>query len=244
MHLATLAAASPFLGLAPERLRDLAAHSVEQSLAEGRLVFAHGDTGDAVYLVLEGTVTLYRDQVGKPMQLLARVGAGELFGELCLFDDEPRTATARTASPCRLLRLAREPFRQLLALEPRVALHVQNTAARRRSSNSAAALQLGQQADLRIRLDAPVRLRFADGTTTSAGLENLSVGGLSLSGTPKEWGRDVVVEFDLVAGDDEPLPVNGRVAWREGDVVGIAFVSQAPGHERHVYRLLRRLAEG
>lgn len=243
MHLDLLATAAPFAGADPDRLRDVAAHCAEQALAPGRVLFAHGDPGDAVFLVVEGSLTLYRDQVGRPMQLLARVGPGELLGELCLFDEERRTATARAATECRLLRIEREPLRRLLAAEPRVALHVQNTAARRRSLNSAAALDLGQQSEIRIRLGAPVRLRNPDGTVVTADLENLSLGGLSLSHAPEGWLPGSVVHFDLLA-DDEPLPVTGRVAWRDGSVVGIAFTGKAPGHERHVYRLLRRLGAG
>ena len=45
----------------------------------------------------------------------------------------------------------------------------------------------------------------------------------------------------LVEG--EALRVDGRVAWRHERAVGIAFASQAAGHERVVYRLARRLAE-
>ena len=240
LHLELLAAAAPFAGVAPDRLRDVAAHCAEQALAPGHILFAHGDPGEAVYLVVDGSLTLYRDQVGRPLQLLARVGPGELLGELCLFDEDRRTATARAATECRLLRIEREPLQRLLAAEPRVAFHVQNAAARRRSLNSAAALELGQQSEIRIRLRAPVRLRHPDGTTVAADLENLSIGGLSLSGVPEDWLPGSAVRFELLA-DDEPLAVEGRVAWRDGAAVGIAFTSQTPSHERHVYRILRRL---
>jgi hypothetical protein len=175
------------------------------------------------------------------MQLLARVGPGELLGELCLFDEAKRAASARAATACRLLRIAREPLLELLRLEPNLALRIQNAAARRRSRNSAAALELGQQTEVRIRLRTPVRLRLADGRATAAELANLSVGGLSLMGAPADWSPGQEVRFELhVEGD--VLQVDGRVAWRNEDAVGIGFSSQAPGHERLIYRLLRRLA--
>lgn len=232
-----------FADLPHDRLRGLAAHAAELPVPAGRLVFAHGEAADAVYLVIDGTITVFRDKVGRPMQLLARVGAGELLGELCLFDETTRTASARATTACRLVRLAREPLIELLRLDPNLALRIQNTAARRRSRNSAAALELGQQAEVRIRLRAPVRLRFADGTVIAAELANLSVGGLALNGVPADWASGTAVRFDLLA-DADALPVDARVAWRLDDTVGLAFVNLAPGHERHVYRLLRRLAEG
>ena len=242
MHLELIATAGPFEGVDREALRPLAARSAEQTVEAGNLLFSHGDAADCVYLVLAGTVTVYRDQVGKPMQLLARVGPGELLGEMCLFDEERRSAAARAATRCRVLRLEREPLRALLDAEPRLAQHIQNTAARRRSLNSAAALQLGQKSEVRIRLRAPARLRLPDGTTLAIELENLSLGGMSLSGAPADWKPGGAVRFDLLA-DDEPLAVQGRVAWRDGESVGIAFTSQSAGHELHVYRLLRRLGQ-
>lgn len=237
-----LARCDAFADLAPELLRELAAHVVELSVPSGRLVFASGDPGDAVYLLLEGAVTLFRDQVGKPMQLLARVGPNELLGELCLFDETLRAASARAAAPCRLVRIARDPLAALLAANPSLALRIQNAAARRRSMNSAAALDLGQQSEVRIRLRAPVLLRMANGHEVSAQLANLSVGGLSLADAPADWEPGTPVRFDLLAVDDS-LPVEGRVAWRQEDAVGIAFTAPPPGHDLRVYRLLRRLGE-
>ena len=242
MFLDVIAAAEPFHGVSRDSLRPLASQSAEQTVEAGGLLFSHGDPADAVFLVLDGTVTVYRDQVGKPMQLLARVGPGELLGEMCLFDEDRRSAAARAATTCRLLRLEREPLRRLLAAEPRLAQHIQNTAARRRSLNSAAALQLGQKAEVRIRLRAPARVRLANGTTVPVELENLSIGGLSLRDAPADWTVGVALRFELLA-DDEPLPVHGRVAWRDGAAVGIAVTDQSPGHELHVYRLLRRLGQ-
>jgi CRP-like cAMP-binding protein len=240
---AILADSETFGGLPPERLRSLAAHCAEVPVAEGRLVFAHGETADAVYLVLEGTVAIFRDKVGRAMQLLARIGPGELLGELCLFDETTRTASARAATSCRLLRLAREPLIEVLRVEPQLAVRIQNTAARRRSLNSAAALELGQQAEVRIRLRAPVRIRLDDGRVIAAELANLSVGGLSLEGVPDDWAAGTTAHFELLV-DGEVLRVDGRIAWRHDGAVGIAFMRRAAGHERLVYRLLRRLAEG
>lgn len=231
-----------FADLGRDRLRALAAHCTELAVPAGQLVFAHGESADSVYLVVEGTLAISRDQVGRPMQLLARVGAGELLGELCLFDEDKRTGSARASTACRLLRIDREALLELLRLEPGVALRIQNTAARRHNSNSVAALELGQQSEVRIRLHANVRLRLASGREVPAVLANLSVGGLALEEAPVEWSPETTVLFDLYA-EGEALHIDGRIAWRRDDSVGIAFRTQAPGHERQVYRLLRRLAE-
>ena len=115
-----LAQSETFGGLSPERLRSLAAHCAEVPVEAGRLIFAHGEAADAVYLVVEGTVTVFRDKVGRAMQLLARIGRGELLGELCLFDETTRTASARAATDCRLLVLGGREFNSLLAQFPSI----------------------------------------------------------------------------------------------------------------------------
>lgn len=237
-----LARCDTFADVGPDRLRTLAAHCAELTLPAGQLLFAHGESADAVYLVIEGTLTLSRDQVGRPIQVLARIGVGELVGELCLFDEDKRAGSARAVTTCHLLRITREGLLDLLKLEPSVALRIQNAAARRRNSNSVAALELGQHSEVRIRLHTNVRLRLPSGREISAVLANLSVGGLALEEAPTEWSPETTVRFELVT-EGEALHVDGRVAWRRDDAVGIAFVSQAPGHERQVYRLLRRLAD-
>jgi hypothetical protein len=188
-------------------------------------------------------VTVFKDKVGRPMQLLARVGPGELLGELSLFDETERTASARAATDCRIVHIPRQPLVEILAEEPHLAMRIQNTAARRRSLNSAAALELGQQSEVRIRLRAPVRLYLPDGHVVAAELANLSVGGMALTGTPPDWVVGNTVRFEL-RSEGETLQVEGRVAWSQEGAVGVAFLTQAPGHERMVYRMLRRLAEG
>jgi len=237
-----LAKSEPFADLEPNLLADLAAHCGELPVGAGRLVFAHGETADAVYLVLEGTVTVFRDKVGSPLQLLARVGPGELLGELSLFDETSRSASARATTECRLVRIPRDPLLNLLRTEPRLALRIQNTAARRRNRNSQASLELGQQAEVRIRLRAHVHIRLEDERMAAAVLDNLSMGGLGLSDAPVEWGPGDAVRFTLIA-EGEELPIDGRIAWRQDTSVGIAFLTTSPGHERQVYRLLRRLGE-
>jgi hypothetical protein len=68
------------------------------------------------------------------------------------------------------------------------------------------------------------------------------VGGVSLSGAPPGWLPGALVHFELLA-DEEPLAAQGRVAWRDGETVGIAFVDPVGTHERHVYRLLHKLGD-
>ena len=184
-----------FHGLPPERLRSLAAHCAELPVPAGRLVFAHGEEADAVYLVVDGTITVFRDKVGKPMQLLARVGAGELLGEMCLFDETTRSASARAASECRLLRIARAPLLDLLRLEPALACASRT----RRRAGAVSTRPPRSSSASRRRCASACARRCGCGSPTAAScrveLANLSVGGLSIADAPASWvpGRTVAL---------------------------------------------------
>jgi CRP-like cAMP-binding protein len=63
-------------------------------------------------------------KLGESQQELARLGPGECFGEMALFDDSPRAAMAVAASDCALLTLDRSRFHSVLAQRPEMALEI------------------------------------------------------------------------------------------------------------------------
>ena len=80
-------------------LDDTAAAALRASMSpvkisKGSVLFAEGDEGDHVYVVVEGKLKLGTSSGDGRENLLAILGPGEMFGELSLFDPGPRTATA------------------------------------------------------------------------------------------------------------------------------------------------------
>ncbi len=71
-----------------------------------------GAPADAMFVVLAGRIQMLREGSGG---LALDVGPGEAIGAWALFDDQPRTLTAAALESCRLLRLDREEFFELLA---------------------------------------------------------------------------------------------------------------------------------
>jgi CRP-like cAMP-binding protein len=110
-----------FAGLNRKVLEAIASIAGEQSEPAGTLLFAHGDMGDKLYLVLQGKVRISRNIPGIGEEALAVLGPGETFGEMCLFDDAPRSADARVHERCQLLVLSRDRFAELLFLRMDVA---------------------------------------------------------------------------------------------------------------------------
>ncbi|MEA5445370.1 EAL domain-containing protein [Gammaproteobacteria bacterium AB-CW1] len=64
-----------------------------QHFAAGQEIFAQGDRGDRAYFIDRGAVEISTDKAGRKV-VLARLGSGELFGELALINQQTRSATA------------------------------------------------------------------------------------------------------------------------------------------------------
>ena len=79
---------------------------------DGELVFRQGELGDRMYIVMAGAVQVFREADGKET-LLAELGFGETFGELALFDQRPRSASARAVGETELRVITQEEFMTL-----------------------------------------------------------------------------------------------------------------------------------
>jgi len=86
-------------------LRRLAASLEEHQALEGEAVITQGEPGELVYVIAAGRVRVSRDG-----GVIRELGPGDVFGELALMLDVPRTATVTALQPVRLRALAREPF--------------------------------------------------------------------------------------------------------------------------------------
>ncbi len=75
----------------------------------GELIFREGDPGTFACLVRSGLVELYHPRDNGNIQI-ATVKAGQLFGELALFDGGPRMAAARALTEVEVHRIDREKF--------------------------------------------------------------------------------------------------------------------------------------
>jgi CRP/FNR family transcriptional regulator, cyclic AMP receptor protein len=113
-----------FVGLKPQALALIAKVASEESHATGTKIFQHGDAGDKLYLILEGKVRISREVPGMGEEALAVLGPGEVFGEMALLDESPRSADARVHERCRLLAIPKDGFDDLLFLHKDLAYEV------------------------------------------------------------------------------------------------------------------------
>lgn len=98
--------------LAAEDLEALAGRMTERHYHAGDKVFAMGDAGSSMYVVLSGAVQIYLPPGNADEQrvVLKDARIGEYFGELSLFDDKPRSASVDATVETTLLELTREEF--------------------------------------------------------------------------------------------------------------------------------------
>jgi CRP-like cAMP-binding protein len=110
----------------PDSIEGLAEHATEVDLPAGRPVLTQGQVGNGLFVVVDGAVRVERSG-----EVLARLGPGEVVGELSVIDQEPRNASVVTAEPTRLLALASWDFIAALENDPGLALGVVRVLARR-----------------------------------------------------------------------------------------------------------------
>jgi Cyclic nucleotide-binding domain len=118
-----------FSRLGPEELRAVAEISEPARMSQGQRVFAEGDAGDALYVVMSGEL-----QVVRSGAKIATLKAGECFGEMAVLDQGLRTATVTALTDCELRRIGDEDFRELLERTPGIAISMLAILARRVTS--------------------------------------------------------------------------------------------------------------
>jgi CRP/FNR family cyclic AMP-dependent transcriptional regulator len=121
---AQLARVPFFDGLTREALALIAKATTEESHATGTKIFQYGDAGDKLFILLDGKVRISRELAGMGEEALAVLGPGEVFGEMSLIDEAPRSADARVHERCRLLVITKEEFDDLLFLHKDLAYEV------------------------------------------------------------------------------------------------------------------------
>jgi CRP/FNR family transcriptional regulator, cyclic AMP receptor protein len=93
----------------------------ERSLRRGQVLFHEGEMGEEMFVVVRGSIVISKPVKERVEQVLARMGAGDFFGEMSLFDRSPRSATVQADTDVTLLALDREALSRLTDLSPRAA---------------------------------------------------------------------------------------------------------------------------
>ena len=125
LEFATLLGMNPlFSGLGEDAIRGIAGLCTRRALDSGEVLFQKGDKGDALFGVRRGRVRIETGTAAGGRLTLNVLGPGDLFGEIALFDGQPRTADAIAAETSELFTVRRGDFLAYLEREPRVTLRL------------------------------------------------------------------------------------------------------------------------
>jgi HEAT repeat protein/ATP/ADP translocase len=104
-----LKSAPVFARLVGEDLAPLARMAEVVSFAKGQRIFTEGEMGDALYVIVRGSVAILRGRTH-----LATLSVGDALGEMAVLDEVPRSATAEALEETEMLRIGSEEFYEML----------------------------------------------------------------------------------------------------------------------------------
>ena len=206
----------------PGAVERLAARSRPVAYRAGQRIFTRGDAAGGLLAIVTGFVRIaVAAPEGRSELVLNLIGPNEIFGEIGLLDDGPRTADAVAATACRLLLLERRDFLPVLADEPAMAVRMLAIVSRRLRRTSE---------QLHERTFAGAEQRLARALLTLAGAQ--ACNGIRVLATQRELGHMV--------GLSRESTNRHLTSWQR-----VGHIALTPGAcTIRSCRALRRIAEG
>ena len=124
-----------FSDLTLEQLSSIDRLMVTRHYVKGETLFTQGDVGSELFVVLDGEVRIHLDSGGEEVTL-ARQGPNSVLGEMAVFDEQPRSASAQATQDTTVRVLRRDRLQAIVHEHPEVLLEfVKNLSQRVRSMN-------------------------------------------------------------------------------------------------------------
>jgi len=113
-----------FKDLSVRELAAIASVTEEIVLPEKEIVIREDEYGETMYLIITGDVSVIKDLGGAHEIELDRIGPGDYFGEMALFEDVVRSASIRTERETRLLVLNKLEFKEIVREYPKISMNI------------------------------------------------------------------------------------------------------------------------
>jgi len=110
-----------FEGLSDSDIEALSKQISYKEYKPGEDIFLEGEEGSALYILISGSVRLFRSVRGEEKQTLAILKDGKFFGEMSLLEKRGHTATALALRESKIAILSRENFEKLSDDRPETA---------------------------------------------------------------------------------------------------------------------------
>jgi len=106
--------ADPFKGLNDKEIQGIAELGTAKKYSKGDVVFEENSEGNEFFIVISGCIAINKNVAGERKRTLSTMKPGELFGELSLFDSQPRSAEAEAMEDAEVMFFPNDKFRKLL----------------------------------------------------------------------------------------------------------------------------------
>ena len=113
-----------FEGLTEDQLNSLSPFTYRKNFGPGELIVEEGHTGNGLYLIVSGNVEAVKGLGTERQQIVNELGAGEVFGEMALLGEWPRTATVRAVDNVECLGIDRWVFLAQVERQPQVGIRM------------------------------------------------------------------------------------------------------------------------
>jgi CRP-like cAMP-binding protein len=119
-----LARVGLFENLNPKFIKGLAGIAAERNFKAGEYLMRQGENGIGLFIILEGKVAVEKlDAAGHTVEVASN-GAGDILGEMAVFDGAPRSASVSASVDTSCLVLASWEFNAFLKAHPEAALEL------------------------------------------------------------------------------------------------------------------------
>lgn len=119
-----------FAKIEPSKLKLLAFTSERLTYQADHVLCRQGDLGDAAYIIIDGEAAV-RIATSSGEIEVARLGRGDVVGEIALLCDVPRTATVTAIEKLTALKITKEVFFRLISEFPQIAIEIMRELAAR-----------------------------------------------------------------------------------------------------------------
>ena len=211
----------------------------------GELIFQKGDRSEVAYVVESGQVEIFDGSLDEPL-CIAKLNAGDIFGEMSLVDEMPRSHSARAEQSVTARRLSQNDFVSLLREDPEESLkYIRVLFERLRAMNKRATMQSQERVEPEEKTsDLGLRIRLLPDDENSRGC--LPEGEVLVSSFPFNVGRksrSSLTQNHLSIEDRKPYSISrdhfafdskgGRLVIRDrGSYLGLRVNGRHIGGDR------------
>ena len=119
-----------FRSLTEQQLASVGAHAAWRVVEKGVVIVRQGELADSFFVIASGQVKVYMSE-GDREVILKTLSAGDFFGEIPMFDKEPRSASVAAMERCHLQTLSYKAFQRAMEGSADIAKRVLETLAKR-----------------------------------------------------------------------------------------------------------------